>query len=155
MNNSLILLALAAGLAFTSCSKDEDTKPQTKTEMLTGKNWKVTAQTTSVNNGNPSDTYALESACTKDDFTTFATDGKITFDEGPTKCAANEPQTQSGTWEFTENESKLKLSQGNGTPAEYTITELTASSMVLTITQSFTQAGQTTTYTYVTTYGVQ
>src|SRR3712207_1792123 len=111
MKNSLLLLALAAGLTFTSCSKDDDKAPQTKTEMLTGKNWKVTAQTTAVNNGTPSDTYAGERACTKDDFITFATDGKVTLDEGPSKCAVNEPQTQTGTWAFTENESKLKLTQ--------------------------------------------
>jgi len=154
MKNSLILFALAAGLTFTSCSKDDDTAPQTKTEMLTGKNWKVTAQTTSVNGGTPSDTYATERACTKDDFETYATDGNVTFDEGPTKCASNEPQTQSGTWAFVENDSKLKVTRNNN-PVEYTITELTASSMELTTTQTFTVSGQTTTYTYVTKYGVQ
>ena len=154
MKNSLLLFTLALGLTFTSCSKDDDTVPQTKTEMLTGKNWKVIAQTTSVNNGTPSDTYATEKACTKDDFETYASDGNVTFDEGPTKCAVNEPQTQSGTWAFVEDESKLKITRSN-IPTEYTITELTASSMVLTTTQTFTQSGQTSTYTYVSKYGLQ
>ena len=154
MKNSLLLLALAAGFTFTSCSKDDDTAPQTKTEILTAHNWKITAQTTTVNSNPPSDTYALKKDCNKDDFTTFATDGKLTVDEGPSKCAINEPQTQIGTWEFTENESKLKMTQNN-TPVEYSITELTPTKIELTYSQSFTQSGQTNNYTYVTTYSAQ
>jgi hypothetical protein len=153
MKNIFILLALAVGFTFTSCSKDDDAAP-TKTEMLTGKNWKVTAETVSVNNGTPSDVYTMASACEKDNSINFASDGKFTFDEGASKCAANEPQTQTGTWSFENGETVLKMTQGTST-ANQTITELSASKMVLTVDDTFTTGGTTTTYKYVTTYEVQ
>ena len=149
MKKSFLLLALAAGFTFTSCDKDDDAAPS-KTEMLTNKSWKMTASTVSVNNGNPNDVYAMMPACNKDDFSTFTSDGKYTLDEGATKCNANAVQTQTGTWQFTENETKLKSTLGANT-AEQTITELTSSKMVLTTEQTSTSNGTTTTYKYVTT----
>lgn len=154
MKNFLLLLTLSLGLIFTSCSKDDEPAPQTKTEMLTGKNWKVTAATVSIDNGPAKDFSGQNPACGKDDFETYATDGKYTIDLGTTKCASNEAQTQTGSWTFTEGEAKLKVTVNNST-TEYTLTELTASTLALTISQTFTNSGKTTTYTYVTTYGVQ
>src|SRR5687768_4887999 len=103
MKNLLLLVAVAFSFIFTACSKDDDAAPS-KTEMLTGKNWKVSAETVSVNNGTPNDVYASATACEKDNFISFATDGKFTFDEGATKCSSNEPQTQAGTWSFENGE---------------------------------------------------
>lgn len=154
MKNSLILLALAAGFTFTSCSKDDDKAAQSKTQMLTGKNWKVTAATVAIDNAPAKDFSGQIAACSKDDFTTYATDGKVTFDAGATKCAANEAQTQSGTWSFTENETKLTVNQDNDATV-YTISELSASKMVLSVSETFTNGGQTNTFHYVTTYEVQ
>ena len=150
MKNSLVLLALAVGFTFTSCSKDDDAA-QTKTQMLTGKNWKVTAATVSVDNAPAKDFFGQVPDCSKDDFTNYAADGKVTFDVGATKCAANEAQTQSGTWTFTDNETKLSVTQDND-PTVYTISELTSSKLVLSATETFTNGGQTNTFQYVTTF---
>ena len=83
--------------------------------------------------------------------TNYAADGKVTFDAGATKCAANEAQTQSGTWTFTDNETKLSVTQDND-PTVYTISELTSSKLVLSATETFTSGGQTNTFQYVTTF---
>jgi hypothetical protein len=111
---------VAAALLFSSCGKDK-----TKTELLTGK-WKVTDLTVAGVN-----TFASVPACQKDDFVTFSASGTVTSDEGATKCSASSPQTSTQTWSWSSNETILVVSNDS-----YTLTSLTATTLVLTTASS-------------------
>ena len=142
---AVLLLAMTAVTTFVACKKDKDNPAgKTKTELLTTGSWKMTAFTT-----NPADDFDgdgdLETnyfdyipGCVKDDITTFKTNGTADVDEGATKCDPLDPQTESITWSFTNNETKVEIDG-----AEYTLVELTAT----TIKVSDTYVFGTTTYT--------
>jgi Lipocalin-like domain len=118
------LLGLLA-INLLSC-KDDDAKPD-KTKVLTGGNWKLTALTsdpafdwfgTQVTN-----IYAQLPACVKDDLTVFKSSGTVNFDEGPSKCDPNDPQTTSGTWAFNTDETILSVTT-DGDTESWNIEEL-------------------------------
>ncbi|HEX8659275.1 MAG TPA: lipocalin family protein, partial [Hymenobacter sp.] len=96
---------------FTSCKKDkEEPKPKTRTELLTAKNWRISADvTTTVGTSAPDDNYARMPACEKDDFLKFNTNNSCILDAGQLKCNSAEPQTTTGTWNFTDNDTKLTI----------------------------------------------
>lgn len=146
----VIILAFVIG-ASVSCKKDDDSDPS-KTDQLTGKNFRVTAMVINpavvVEGIEFSDFYAFMDACTKDDITVFKTDGTVTFDEGATKCDAGDPQTTSGTWEFQDNETKLKV-VSDGETEIFNIIELTSSKLKISydIVEDFGNGEETYTYT--------
>lgn len=151
MKNYLLLLAVAATVSFTSCDSDDDeVTPPTKTELISNKNWTVTAETIAAG-GSSQDLYAQYDACQKDDFVKFATDGKVTFDEGGSKCDPTDPQTETYNWSFTNNEGKLTITDGTQS-IDQNINELSASKMVLSMTESDTINGVPFTYVWTTTY---
>lgn len=124
-----VLVAVMATLV-SSCKKDDDNNSNnpsggssaTKTEMITAKSWKVTGLTVG-----GQDFYSQMDACDKDDLHTFKTDNTYIYDEGASKCDPSDPQVIStGTWKFTENETKIEY---DGETA--TIKELTSTKMVL------------------------
>jgi type IV pilus biogenesis protein CpaD/CtpE len=156
MKNYLLLLAVAATVSLASCGKDDDeatTPAQTKTDLISNKNWTITAETISAM-GQSEDLYADYKACEKDNFVKFATDGKVTFDEGATKCASTDPQTETYNWSFSNNEGTLVISNGSQS-IDQNISELTASKMVLTMSDSDTINNIPITITYSTTYEVK
>jgi len=117
MKLSIKTIAIACLIVgVTSCKKDATPTPApTKTELLTGKNWKVTAFTS-----NPAidwtgtgvmvtDIYAQMQACEKDDLFMFNTNGTTTDDEGATKCNPADPQTTSGTWAFNSTQTIITV----------------------------------------------
>jgi hypothetical protein len=152
MKNYLLLLALASSVVLTSCGDDEDVAP-TKTEMISNKNWTVTAETLAAA-GMTQDLYSQMDACEKDNFVKFTSDGKGTFDEGATKCDPTDPQTENFNWSFGNNESVLTLSDGTNS-IDQNISELSASKMVLTMSDTDTINGVPITYTFTTTYEVK
>ena len=114
-------------LTVTSCKKDKKDEPtpvaatvETKTQLLTGKNWKLTAATsdpafdwdgsgTMVTN-----IYAQMASCEKDDLLFFNTNGTLKFDEGATKCDPTDPQsTSDDTWSFNSTETIITVSSGD------------------------------------------
>ena len=124
-SNSRILVSILLATSFFAISGCKKTK--TKTELLTDGSWKVTAQ--SINpgvdlNGDgtlDTDLYAqFVEDCTKDNFSTFKSDGSFVDDEGATKCDPTDPQTTNGTWAFQNSESKISITTGAGASA-YTI----------------------------------
>jgi len=130
MKKILVLLSLGSSLLFSSCKKDDD---PSKTEMLTNKNWVMTALT--VDPEYPvygSNLYNQFKACEKDNITKLSADGKATFDEGDTKCLASAPQTTTGSWSFNTTETILSITDSKSATQSYTIKSLTSSKMVAT-----------------------
>lgn len=118
----LLSVALVTSLAFiSSCSKDDEAN-LSKKELLTQKPWKLQSTTIVGLPSSPPDSFQA------DDTFTFATDGTYTFDEGATKEDPSDPQTQTGTWEFAENETVIKLTYG-GITINQEIVELTTSTL--------------------------
>jgi hypothetical protein len=160
MKNYFLLLSLASAFAFTSCSDDkkkEDPKPTpapaaTKTQLISAKDWKMTKQTMNMNGSGDIDiTNTFYTACELDNLQRFAANGTYTVDEGATKCDPSDPQTfASGTWAFTNNETKLKITEGADV-SEVDIVELTATKVV--VKESGTEQGMT--YTAITTFTAQ
>jgi hypothetical protein len=135
-------------LAGTSCSKDEDEK--TNKDLLTGKNWKMTAFTINppvvIEGVSFSDFYAFLPACTKDDLTKFNSDGTANFDEGATKCDSGDPQTTYGTWSLNTDQTVLTVT-ADGLTEAYTIGELTDTTLKFTYTTTEDLGNGVQTYT--------
>lgn len=100
-----LCIVLLVFTAFTACKKKNDAK--SKTELLTKSAWMVSKFETKVNNSPFTDEYPSWDACEKDNKLTFYTNNTATFDEGPLKCNSSDPQSETGPWAFTENETKL------------------------------------------------
>ncbi len=138
------LFVIVFAIALTSCKKEEITT-KTPTVYLTAGNWKVTGMT--INPGIEvlgvvvTNIYALGvQDCTKDDLITFNTDGKLTEDEGPTKCDPDDPQTTNdGTWTLSGDAKTLTILYPDDDPAIATITTLNGTNLIITsaITEDF------------------
>lgn len=113
---SAYTLAIAMATLTVGCKKDSPPTPTpapTKTELLTAKNWKMTDFKI---NGQSVFNTGIVDDCEKDDLTKFNANKSTTFDEGTLKCDPAAPQTHTGSWEFTTNETKLKVTDpGIGT----------------------------------------
>lgn len=96
-------LVLTTGL-ISSCSKDDD-PTLSRLELLTQKPWKLKSTITERNGYRTPDSYSI------DDTYTYNTDGTYVYDQG-TKINSSAPQTVNRTWEFGENETIIKLSEG-------------------------------------------
>ena len=152
-NLSTYCVAALLGLSVMGCSKKtEETPAPTKTELLTNKNWIISAQTVSpgINIGGTTvtDLYAQSAACDKDDFMRFETPNLFKQDEGPTKCSPSDPQTLTGTWAYNADQTIITVTPQGSTPFSANVQELTATSLKVTQTQT----GGTVTYTFTTTY---
>jgi hypothetical protein len=134
MTRSSTYLALAlVGLAgLASCKKDETASLQraaTKTDVLTAKSWKVTD--IKIADKSIFRTMLVDS-CSKDDLTKFNANKSVTFDEGTLKCDAASPQSRTGSWEFTTNETKLKVTDADGSVLEQPIRTLNTTTLIVT-----------------------
>ncbi|RZJ91221.1 MAG: hypothetical protein EOO60_08205 [Hymenobacter sp.] len=130
------LLVTAVGLAsLASCKKDAETTPAlSKTDLLTAKSWKVTDIKVS---GQSIYATPLFAACDKDDLVKFNASKSATFDEGTLKCDPTTPQSRTGSWDFTSSETKLKVTDPDGTVAEGTIGTLTSTTLIVTDPNGF------------------
>jgi hypothetical protein len=134
MKNLSTYLALAfIGLAsLNSCKKDETTsltRAATKTDVLTAKRWKVT--NVKLADRSIFNTILVDS-CYKDDLTKFNANKSVTFDQGKVKCNESSPQSRTGSWEFTANETKLKVTDSDGSVLEEIISTLNTTTMIVT-----------------------
>jgi Lipocalin-like domain len=136
-----IRFALLSALTFlllacnSSTSSDEDGKGGSKSDMLVGKNWKMTALVLdpgyNINGVTVTDFYAQLPACRKDGTTKFLANGTYADDEGTLKCSASDPQTTTGTWVFNPTETVLTLSPQGDDAVSYDIVTLTSTSLVI------------------------
>ena len=109
MKSTNQVIAAIIFLFLTACSKKEDTL--SNTEKLTSGTWKNTAAMYD-NDGNgtyETDEYANIAACYKDNYFTFFTGGTMEINEGPAKCDPADPQTETITWQFSNNETSITI----------------------------------------------
>ncbi|WP_162426984.1 DUF5004 domain-containing protein [Pontibacter pudoricolor] len=120
---SLFLLSIL--FVFSSCSKDDDPKPQTKTELLTAKAWKITKiKENGIDITNRSDMAILKNVRIK-----YNTDGTYT-------------QTSSGIvhigiWEFNNNETLLVYAPNTKVEENWDIIELKSGSLKVRTTMIY------------------
>ncbi len=161
-----ILWMMAAGLMFTiGCTEDEspiddDNPPVQKTrhDFVTEGAWKVSDGTIVpeievdiLGNKITVNTYwdllkqlggGEVKDCDKDNLMYLNADSTVLQDEGPTKCDANDPQSEDGgKWNFMENETKLNFSSfpfdPTQSPQVLDIDSLTAMDMHLSMLYPF------------------
>lgn len=123
-----LLAALAFMTVFSACKKDDEPNGKTKEDLLTGKKWKLTAATVDPAIFNINDWYAQMEECSKDDYIEFKKGGQAVFDEGTVRCTG-EPQTQTGSWIFNADQTKLTVSDPDEDPITYDIIELNDNTM--------------------------
>jgi len=132
---------MAVLLISANCQKTtlpEQPKPITKTDMLVYSRWKLVAQGFDINSDGTIDLDDTPSKpCVLDNLVFFYTDGKGTFDQGPTKCDANHSQSRRFEWAFTTNESMI-IVDGQ----EYKILSLTEEDFVVSYVDVFTLPGK-------------
>ncbi len=124
MKKTIFVFAATFFLFFIPACKKEKEKTQSKTELLTTGSWKITAAV-SDNDGNGSyetNDFASFPTCFVDNIFTFKTNGQLELDEGPTKCDILDPQVETVTWQFANNEANIVVDSDT-----YDLTELNTS----------------------------
>lgn len=145
-----LLLIVSLFLATLSCKKDD---PPTKKDLLTGKNWILTAETVSpaidYNGILITDLYAQMDDCDKDDISKFNANGTYTFEEGATKCDVNGPQIfDAGTWVFNSDQTILVLTSPSDGTINVEIIELTSTKIITKQEMTLDDINYTITDTY-------
>lgn len=109
-----LLLLAGLALAHSSCDKDDgNEKGQSRMDLLTTGQWRMTAFSVSpaidfdYDGDTDSDVLATFEPCHKDDYTVFKADGKAELNEGPTKCDALDPQVEYIDWAFVNGEKEI------------------------------------------------
>lgn len=148
--------AISATIFIASCDKDQTVIPVTRTEILSGKNWKITALTVDparnygVFGPSVTDWYAQYRDCEKDNLYYYSKDKMMNFDEGSTKCNPNDPQTIAGTWTLNTDETVITQVVNKDTKS-INISELS----VKTFKGTYQELSFGTTYTYTITMKAQ
>lgn len=145
-----LLLIITLTFLLFNCKKDAKV---TKKDLLSGKNWIMTAETISpamnVNGTLITDLYAQTPSCTKDDIGKFSSNGTYTLEEGLTKCNLTDPQVfETGNWTLSSNETILVMTSSTGAVTNGTIQELTSNKLILTEVENFNGVNYTLTLTY-------
>lgn len=113
------LMGIAVMAAAVSCKKKKDEPAAQVSKMLIGTKWKVSAQTVSpavdLNGDGQADTdvFALQPACSKDDYLVFSEGGSFQFYEGAVKCT--EENHTAGTWVLFNNDKSIRITDEDGT----------------------------------------
>ena len=119
-------------LAFTGSCNKKDPEPATRTQLLVGKKWQLMSDVLSYPGYPDTDLYAQMRPCSHDDYRQFNTPNTYVYDEGATKCSTLASQTTLGVWAFSDNDSKLVLTDPNYSDT-YTIIELSESRLKMTM----------------------
>lgn len=130
------LLLICGVAALSACHKDADNGPAapSRTDLLTAKNWRVTAQTSTTKaNGSVvvTDEYPKAKPCERDNFTKFNPDKTISSDAGAVKCYPGEPQSETASWAFNKDETHLFINTGSSPVVPDSIVELSATTLRL------------------------
>lgn len=111
---------------FAACKKKENNTNNysAQRKMLQAGKWQLsasTATTTYMGADTTMDLYSQLADCEKDDFLTFADDGKATIDESANKCA-HDPQIETGSWVLLSSDTKLAIIDNNPDTMDLEIT---------------------------------
>jgi hypothetical protein len=153
MKRVSLLATLALACAFSACKKDNE-KPKSKTDMLTAKSWKITADVSTEVGANgqtiTTDEYARYPACDKDDYLKFQTDKKLISNQGTLKCDPTSAQEQTGAWDFNSDQTKLTIADPtlSGLVLQADIVELTASTLKIKTSSGSGNTLETETITF-------
>lgn len=155
ISRMLILSLLSVTFMFSACKKDDETS--SKTKLLTGSSWKMTAFTMEPGFpifdenfniiGYSTDMFADMDTCEKDDTHKFNTDQSVITDEGATKCDSSDPQKTNGTWSFNSDETGITITE-DGLSETVTILELTDKVLKFKSTETYDSVTTTYTLTY-------
>ena len=113
---TLTTIVVMTTVILTGCKKDNtNTVAKTKTQLLTDGTWSLTALVSDrdANGTYETNDYAGYSACFKDNFHTFRSNGDLEVNEGSTKCNPADPQTVIKHWQLTNNENTLVVDSDN------------------------------------------
>ena len=141
----IILASLALALFNFNCSKKDDITGKTNTELIIG-DWKITGITFSPaydydgDGFKETNAFNKMEACEKDDVISFLTGGVWKHDEGALKCDPSDPQTTTGVWSLSTNQTTLNI---DGDLMEIKFLSNTS----LTLESAFTELGVTYTQT--------
>ena len=109
MRAQILSLSLLGLMFFAACKKNDPPAPPTNTDLI-ARNWKITAMTGTFPPLPAVDILGQVPACEKDNILKVQSNGTYTEDEGPTKCSPTDPQIAStGTWSFSNNDTKLTI----------------------------------------------
>ena len=137
------LAGLAAALGACGKEAAPPLVPDANTALLAAHPWRIVAYTATNNGIQPPQTedwYAALAAHRKDDNYRFNADNSLVFDEGAQKQNAGDPQSTSGRWQFTTNQTGLIITLGKTVPlgttgitnsTTYTIRELRSTALRL------------------------
>jgi hypothetical protein len=130
------ILTLALLVIVSSCSKNDE--PSASKAQMIARNWKQTDLLAS-QAGTPAvsvfDTFF--EPCNKDDIWQFKSDGTYTVVEGASKCDAADPDTvTTGTWQLTDNDTKIIIDDASEPAQTLNIVELTSTSFKLSGTET-------------------
>jgi hypothetical protein len=144
-----LAILLSAIVAFSSCEEEED---QSKEALLTGKNWKKSAEVISpaieIEEGVfITDFYQQYEDCYKDNTIKFNTNGTGAEDEGSTKCSSSDPQTIPGQWVFNSDKTVITISNQSEIQS-LAIEELTKKTLKVKPTENIGGINYTLTTTY-------
>ena len=150
-----MLATVAGSLVFTSCKKDsDDPKPKSKAELITAKNWRVSADVSTEVGSNgqtvTTDGYAKYQACEKDDYVKFNSDKTLKSNQGTNRCNSSDPQEETGSWDFNSDQTKLTLVNPNfgGLAIQLDLVELTATTLKTKISSGSGSTLETQTITF-------
>ena len=102
-------LALISSVSLISCKKEND-DVSANTKLLTQQEWKLSKKEEKVNSDPFIDYLPSLMPCTQDDKYVFRTNNTYEINEGATKCNNSDPEIiLTGTWQFTQNETKIKI----------------------------------------------
>ncbi len=130
------LPALAIVLLCTGCSKDKGQPAESKTTLISKQSWTLRAYSViRISDGFTQDGFAPMSACYKDDQYVFMANNTYEGNAGATKCDPADPQVfQTGTWRFTNSETRLErtITTGSGIGTfEFTVSALSATELTI------------------------
>ena len=145
MKKTTVFIALFITLGIMACNKKNDSPVNnnpSKTEMLTSGTWKITSfkEDEDGNGSYETENFPLLPSCLSDNYYTFKTNGQMEMNENTIKCDPADPQTETTTWQFTQNETRLTF-YGD----EYIIDALT--NTTLRIKDDLTTYGSMLTFT--------
>lgn len=133
MRNHALLLSCWVLGALGACQQ-KDPAPLTRTQLLINKKWQLRSAIFSFPGAQDVEYFGLVRPCSRDDYQQFNLPNTLVMDEGLLKCSARLPQTQTGTWTLSANDTRLSMTNKD-TIITYTILRLTSDSLKLSAAQ--------------------
>jgi Lipocalin-like domain len=140
-------LFLLSFVFIVACKKDSDAAGKSNTDLLSGAAWKFDNAKVDINNDGTGDVDVPDNVlatCIKDNLISFLKDKSGKISEGASKCTPTDPTERPFTWEFTNNEKTIKITNGSFFGLGDTIDIISLTDTELKAKLSITSAGVTT-----------